>query len=170
MDCSFTKASVEQTVYHGTYAMIESISVTDKDFKKSQHKEKFAGLKQSLTDQGLSHCQIIGCYEGEKTKYSCFVVKPSGIDLTKFRQIIYDLGKQFGQESVIISSNNKVELIFTTGEKVNQACYGEGFKKQKGDNYSKIRTSDGKKFYIGEYKLNRKEFFNWPPEKGDMRG
>lgn len=159
----FTEENITKTVNNGTYAMIESISSQDEGFTEDMHNEKFSVLEKLLEENLLPHQQITGSYEGFITKYSFFVVKPENSDLETFRKTIFTLGQQFKQESVIISSKGDTELVFTTGNNVNKALTGKGFNSTIGKNFSELKTTDGKSFFIGEYYLDRQNFSNWKP-------
>jgi hypothetical protein len=159
----FTHENIEKTVHDGTYAMIESVSSEDAEISESAQNEKFALLGSFLADNQFPHRQITGSYEGVSTKFSFFVVKPEGVDLTKFRQIIFSLGKKFKQESVIFSSKEFVELAFTTGVNAGKTLTGQGFNSRIDRNFSEIITSDGKYYFIGEYYLDRHSLLKWSP-------
>lgn len=159
----FTKKNIEETVKHGTYAMIESVSSEDIEISESKQKEKFDLLGQRLADNGFPHQQITGTYEGITTKFSFFVMMSEEVDFKKFRQIIFRLGEEFKQESVIFSSKEVVELVFTTGTNTGKALTGKGFNNKTSRNFSEITTSDQKNYIIGEYNLNRHLFLEWSP-------
>lgn len=159
-DSYFTHESINITVYDGTYASIESQSSQD-PCTESDDDKKFAFLGELLAKNELPHRQIIGSYEGFETKYSFFIVKPENVDLQKFRKIIFDLGEQFKQESVILSTKNSIELVYTTGEHKGTAWVGNGFDTNIGENYSKLSTSDGKEYFIGQYYLDRQNYVLW---------
>lgn len=159
----FTEENIKKTVNDGYYAMIESATSEDAEIPESEQNRRFFLLGELLADNGLPHRQITGSYEGVETKFSFFVVKPDGVDLTKFRQIIFDLGEQFKQESIILSSKGFVELVFTKGENAGKALTGSGFSSEIGKNFSEITTSDGQSYFIGEYYLDRQRLVEWSP-------
>jgi hypothetical protein len=156
----FSEENLKKTVNDETYAMIES-SVSSEERTESMENEKFASLGELLANYGLPHRPIIGSYQGTLSKYSFFVVKPEDVDLKQFRKIIFELGEKYKQESIILSLKGRVELVFTTGEHVGTAWVGKGFNSNIGDNYSKIHTSEGKDYFIGEYSLDRQTYSKW---------
>lgn len=143
--------------------MIESISAENYDAPEYMQNEQFTFLSNCLSDYGLPHRQITGAYEGTITQFSYFVIKPDNFDLKTFREIIFHLGEQFKQESIILSTKGHVELVFTSGDNVGMALEGTGFNSIIGKNYSKIHTSDDKNYFIGEYYLDRQTFLEWFP-------
>lgn len=156
----FFKKNIKKVVNDETYAMIES-SVFSEESSENIENEKFASLGKLLANYGLPHRQIVGNYENVLSKYSFLVIKPENLDLKKFRQIIFDLGEKFKQESIILSSVGKVELVFTTGINAGTALVGKGFNTNKGENYSEIKTTEGKSFFIGEYYIDRQSYLKW---------
>lgn len=157
----FTEEGIHKAVNQGTYAMIESISSLDEGFTEKMHDDKFAFLGKLLTENNLPHRQMTGCWGGDKTYYSFFVVKSEEGDLKEFRKIIFDLGEQFKQKTVILSTAGHVEEVHTTGKHVNQAEVGEGFNTTIGENYSELSTTDGKSYFIGSFYLDRGTFTDW---------
>lgn len=162
-DPYFTDENIKKAVFNDTYAMIESISYEDYDTTEHEKNEKFVSLGKYLSDYGLPHRPIRGSYEGTITDFSYLVIKPENFDLKTFREIIFLLGQEFNQESVILSTKGHVELVFTTGNNVGKALVGDGFNDIIGKNYSEIHTADGKNYFIGEYYIDRQTFLEWSP-------
>lgn len=150
----FTKENIQKAVHEGSYAMIES-SVNSEKRTETEENAMFALLGQLLTQNTLPHRQAIGSWERVESYYSFFVIKPEDMDLQRFRQIIFDLGEQFRQASVVLATNNDIEIVYTTGEHVGTACVGHGYKNidENSANYTKIRTSDEKDSFIGEFNI-----------------
>jgi len=165
----FTEENIKKIISDGDYAMIESASSEDVDMSKAEQVRKCALLSKFLTASGFPHRQITGSYEGIKTNFSFFVIKPDQVDLTKFRQVIFCLGEQFKQESVILSSQGYVELVFTTGENTGKALIGKGFNSKIAKNFSEIPTSGGKSYFIGEYHLDRQRLVAWKAASAPCR-
>jgi hypothetical protein len=148
---SLTKAELDSIINKGTYAMVESPSESVPGLSEKDEEKRYVELGKRLTSYKLPHVQILGSYEGTTTKYSYFVWMPEGFDKKRFQKIILDLGKEFQQESVILSSAGFVQLAYTGGSNFGMAYTGHGYN----DNYSSIKTSDGQEYFIGEYNLNR---------------
>lgn len=165
----FSFNHIQKIVHEETYAIVESISSQQENLPDRILDQISDSFKYLLKELGLLYLQIKGSYQGCTTNHSFFIVKPIDMKLEKFREIIFNLGVIFRQESVVISTQGNVELVFTTGKYAGKACLGRGFihrsnnngQKASCDNYSEIKTSDGKNYYIGEFDLNRKRYVNW---------
>ena len=152
-----TYDTLRKIVYNGVYAMIESDSNNDIDKSLEFRQYKFNLLHNNLKELKLPHIQITGCYDGIATSNSYFVWIPQNMTFTNFRQILFKIGSNFQQESIIISCYNSIQLIYTTGINVGKAYLGYGFNNDNiCDNYSLIKLNDGTEFYIGKYNLNDK--------------
>ena len=162
---NFEKKNLLDIINNGTYAFIESDSLDLLDSPENRV-AKFRELGEALDKEGLPHRQIAGSYNGDITTFSYLVLNPKENNIKEFRRTIFKLGKQFKQESIILSSNSKVQLIFTTGLNVGRAYSGQGFEKTANKNFSVIKcdcpnnqstcTIDQQCLVMGQYNLNYK--------------
>jgi hypothetical protein len=148
----FQKSVLEKIIKEECYAFIES--QTCNNVCEEDNVRLFQLLDQLLTQEGLQHRQVIGSYNGDETEFSYIAIKPASMAETSFRRVVFKLGQKFNQESIIISSAGKVELLFTTGPNAGRSYCGSGFHEVK-DNYSIINCDHDENVIIGEYNLDR---------------
>lgn len=154
--CHLKTKEIDLIIRLGTYALIESDSLDDADLTNEKRLQKFKALGVILSENGLPFRKITGAYQGRLNSYSYFVWKPEHFDLTHFRRILFQLGRNNQQESVILSSAGSVQLVFTSGPNIGRAYSGSGFSDSVGSNYSIIPGIEGEADYtIGEYPLNK---------------
>lgn len=166
-DAFFQKSKIKDIIERGTYAFVETFCDSKSYLSQEEQLQKFHELGDLLRSKKLPYQQIIGSYEGTVTQYSYLVLKSKAMDLREFRRTIFMLGQKFEQESVIISSNGKVQLIFTQGPNSGRAYLGEGFKETANRNFSLIKCHDENNegtdnvsmskqwLVIGDYNINR---------------
>ena len=161
----FQRSNVEEIIKNGTYAFIESSSFSEQPFSSKIEYSRFYKLGNILTKKKLPNRQIVGSYDGKVTKFSYLVLKSKGMSVREFRRTIFRLGRQFNQESIILSSSGMVQLVFTTGLKAGRAYLGKGSQTTVNKNFSVIkcdcandidsRNLNEQYLVLGEYNLNR---------------
>lgn len=164
-DRRFEKKKLEEIIKYGTYAFIESDTNQKQNLPEETRYKNFCVLRKLLTNYGFPNRQVIGCYDNVVTKFSYLVLNKNPRNIKKFRRIMFSLGKQFKQESIILASNGKVQLVFTSGPNIGRAYMGEGFNEITDKNYSVIKCDcpnqtnyckiEEKCLVIGQYYLNR---------------
>ncbi len=120
-----------------TYCLIDS-STTDIADEDAYNK-----LKNELIN--FEYCPVVGCYKGQKSTTSLFVVKlPLMPDEIFYKKMIF-IARQFSQQSIVIGKKQQIELIeLNTG--IIKIAKKWSYEKTD-NNYSMIDN----KFFIGEF-------------------
>ena len=138
------KKEVSEILSKGMFAMVSADSNPndmDHDKKKKGHwmKQRHALIKD-IQDMGLMFMPCIGKYGSVERSYLIFSPEMN-------KQEVYDLGKKYGQDSVIWGKGGKNELIYTTGENKGKANVGKSFNwlsSDQGDAWTEFVGDGGK--------------------------
>jgi transposase-like protein len=92
-------------------------------------------LKRDLDERGYKHQPVQGQYGGAKEN-SFLVHNPDP-------KVMVDLGKKYGQDSILLSDNGKHKILFTTGPNAGKyhagtGTYGYHATQQPQDNFTKL--------------------------------
>jgi ppGpp synthetase/RelA/SpoT-type nucleotidyltranferase/DNA-directed RNA polymerase subunit RPC12/RpoP len=140
------KAHLETVLTHGTFSLISAgrnpNSEEDAKLSEDEIDARSEQLANDLKEKGYVFSKGLGNYGEYEDSYLVMTFDAKEKDML-------DLGKKYNQESVIITSQSKNKMVYTSGENTGKHHPGESWQElpeTQDEFFTELKFKDGRKF------------------------